>query len=435
MYFPKNEPIRMKFFWFLIFAIASALNGYSQSFSAVIVDDQNLTLQGAQIKDTINNISVFSNEIGKFTIELKSNSVFEITLNGYESEFIYPFALKDTIQIFADSRLLESVTVNTDKINVVLDRPSLNVLDYLVYAEYFLVLYSERSQKFLSINENSGAQKKISLGRLNGKSLIEDCFGNVHLLTKDKAYRLLIGQEIAFDSEVSLAEFNEIIKPCEAASGSNLIISEYTNHNQKYTLALKVKPEKQFTPFFQIWDHETETTATELYWEIVGMYTVESDTISNVIINKVWDWETLRELAITPEIIQYVGFYDGVVSKGVNVHTFQLKESLVVFDLCFDSLHIFNKDGAHLSAISTPRKKTNMKQKVCLDRQREEFYLIDFNKGLFQFSRINLTDGSLETSFVLTEQSFPENVQIFDGSLYFLAAKNGFHKLYKVRLE
>lgn len=70
-----------------------------------------------------------------------------------------------------------------------------------------------------------------------------------------------------------------------------------------------------------------------------------------------------------------------------------------------------------------------------MDRHNNIFYLIDFNQGLFEFSRINIRDGTVGKPFKLTEQSFPENIQIYNGWLYFLAGKEAYHKLYRVPID
>ena len=425
----------MKPFWIFIFGFISISNVYGQTYSALILDEQNATMKDVLIHDTINDVIALSDADGKFTIELKENSLFEISLIGYSSEFIATDQLKDTIQIFEDSRLLESVLVNSDIVKPVLDRPRMNIVDYHVYPDYVLALYSEKSQKFLSLNNSLGVQQVVSLGRVHGKSLVEDCFGNIHLLTKNMAYRLAIGQEISFASEVSIAEFNQLIKPCEAVIGSNIIISDVSNHNQKYTLALKVKPETQFNPFFTIYDRESASSASELYQEIVGMYMAEVAPIDNIITNEIWDGVTMRELAINHEIMPFVGFYEGVAAKPLNVQSFHVNENLLVFDLCFDSLYTFTKFGDRISAIHLPELKDKISKSVYRDGQSNTFYLVDFQKGYYQFSPINLKDGSLEEPYTFEELSFPKNIQIFNNYVYFTAPDNGFHKLYRFRLN
>lgn len=424
----------MKSFWFLIFAFLSITNVYGQSYSGVIVDDQNQVLANVQIRDTVNNITAFSNADGRFTIKSEINGVFEVYKSGYEQFYYHSLVNVDTIQIYLESRVLNSVEVNSSTAKSILDRLNVNVLDYIVYEEFVLTLYSYKSEKFLSL-ENSDAQpRNFSLGKLKAKSLFEDCYGNVHILTKDRAYQIWIDDKLSFISNVDLEKFNEILAPCIASIDSNFVISSYSNHQKKYTLAIKKNGENQFTPFFNSWDHEEEVAAKALYWEIIALYMSSVDTVSNIIKNKMWDWKNMRELAANYELVVRIGFYEGVIGKEIEVQSFQVNDHVFAFDLCFDSLHIFNKDGNQLFQTDLQGGINIGERTIVMDKMLNNFYLLHFNKGIYSVSQINLTNGQFENSFQLNDIPFAENIQIFNGWIYYLISNNGYRKLYRKKI-
>lgn len=407
---------------------------YGQDFSGVVVDDDGFVLNNVFIKDTSNNIGTHSNSDGAFTIRLELNSVVQISLNGYQTQYRKSNQMGDTIRLYRESRVLNDVVIDYSAVKSVVVKPGINVLDYIVRPEFILVLYKEKSKKFLSIKGDRIRDLLFPLNEVDGKSLFEDCFGNIHVLTKQKAHLLTIGSQISIASEMSIDDFEKLVVPCEAVMGNNIIISSYTNHAKKYTLALKITPEKQFTPFYTIWDRETEKMATAIYWEVVGMYRAQSDTVSDIIINKMWDGKNLIELAVNPEILERVGFYEGVLAKDLNVHSFQVDEQLLTFDLCFDSLFVFNKEGDCIKKTGLSLHQKRNGQTVIRDSMRDKFYLFTTEFGVCHLSPIHLGDGHLEKAFVLTQESAAKNVKIFDNWVYFLVGENGFNKLYKVRL-
>ncbi len=426
--------ISTNLFGLLFLLLVYSSSSFAQSFSGVIVDDQNQVLANVQIRDTVNNISAFSSIDGYFTIRREINGVFEISKSGYEKRYYNSLVNLDTIQIYSESRVLNSVEINSRATLPVLDKSEVNVLDYIVYEEFVLTLYAYKSGKFLSLENNGGQPRNFSLGKLKAKSLFEDCYGNVHILTKDRAYQIWIDDELSFISNVDLEMFNEILAPCIASIDSNFVIASYSNHQKKYSLAIKKNQEKQFTPFFNSWDHEEEVAANALYWEIVALYMASSDTISNIITNKMWDGKNMRELALNYELLLRIGFYESIIGKEIAVQSFQVNDHVLAFDLCFDSLHIFNKDGNQLFQTNLENKVKKGERTVIMDKMQNNFYQLHFYKGIYSVSHINLTNGRLEDSFQLNDIPFAENIQIFNGWIYYLISNNGFHKLYRKKM-
>lgn len=61
----------------------------------------------------------------------------------------------------------------------------------------------------------------------------EDCFGNLHYLTEDKAYQMTISNDsISLDYPTDIDEFNEIMESCHFVSENKAILSQYSNKNQ-----------------------------------------------------------------------------------------------------------------------------------------------------------------------------------------------------------
>jgi len=424
--------MRLNFFFILLCLIS--FYGNSQIYSALVIDEDGKPLKAVVVEDTTNQYRVTTNEEGRFFIPFIENSYLKFSQFNYETRYLSPPNFQDTIQLIKDTRLLESVEISSSRIKKVMDRPNINVLDYHVFKDSILILYAERGRKFLTMERTFGTNTVVSIGQINGKSLVMDCFENIHLCSNQKAYRLGLSNQISFVAECDLNEFESVIEPCKAIMDSHLMIGNYTDHRQKYTLAIKRKPEPQFSPFFTIFDEEKYSACNELYWEIVATYMASVDTVTNIILNKMWDGKNMRALAETYDLVVLIGFFEGVAAQPLNVYTFQSNDQLLVFDLCFDSVYVFDHDAQLISSANLQYDKGPNNAAVMMDRFNQSFYLTQQNKGIYQFRKIDPNNGSLSNSIEFSEAIFPEKIQIFNNTLYFLTAQNGFHKLYRYAL-
>lgn len=418
----------------LVFALVLTFSdALAQPHLGCVIDENGQVMAQVKIKDTLTNVPVYSNMKGEFMVTKSTASFYEISFYGYETRYLKASELKDTLQLTMDSRLLKGVTINSSRISSILNTENVTVLDYLVYDEYTLILYRDGSQKKLMTRQHDGSNNTFLINDINAKSLHEDCYGNVHILTKKEAFQIWIDDELHIVDQKPIDDFNTILAPCVALIDSTFIISSYSEHRQKYTLAKKRKGDPQFKPFFSSWDKQRTVAAEALYYEIIAMYYAVTDPTSNIILNNAWSGKMI-ELAFTDTLVMMIGFYEKNIARPTFVQSFKHNKDIMIFDVAFSTLYTFDKNGKELHQTPLQTDKNALPESILQDKATLKYYALDLEKGIYSISSINTENGAMETIFTLTEAPFAENIQVFDGRVYFLSAKEGYRKLYSTNL-
>ncbi len=421
----------MKYLLIFLVCMSNLTWLHAQRVSGIVLDDNQNIVPNALIEDTINKVSVFSDLGGYFELKLTQKTILKVSCKGYETLYLDSNSNLDTILLPSKERLLPSITVNTDKVRPVMDELDQNILDYLFAEDHIFILLSKKGSKYLILKHGSTIIREFELKEISAKSLFEDCYGNIHILTKNKALQIQIDQQLQYVSEATIADFNTILKPCLGIIDSSFFISKYSNHNKKYTLAFKKIGEINYMPILTIFDSEAELSAKALYHEIINEYSyVYSDTVSDIILNGMWDGD-IKDLAINYQLMTKVGFYEGVLAKEVTVQSFKKGNQVITFDMEFDSIYIHNQTG-----IEQSRKYYNLSPKnksreaILYDQAAGQFYLLSNRNEIYSISLLDLSKSKTEQS-VTIEIPFIENVKIHDNWIYFLINRKGYRKLYK----
>ena len=421
----------MKFYFLSICFLLSINALQAQVISGIVVDDHNNAVPNAVIKDTTENTVVTSDRTGRFELSVTKQSILEVSYLGYETIFLKATETIDTIRLFPKDRLLKPIDVSSSKILAVIDVQNWNIIDYLLIKDYLFVLCSVKSKKHLLVQKDAKIIRDFELTDINAKSLFEDCFGNIHILTKEKAIQISIDDDIHVVQEASINEFNKILKPCVALIEDYFFVSLFSDHNQKYILANKRTDQINYTPILTIFDEKSASAAKALYYEIIYEYRFKySDTVSDIILNGFWDGN-MKDLAINYHLMTKVGFYEGVLAKELTVQSFKHGNQVITFDMVFDSIYIHDQMGVEQSRkYFDLGSKNKSKETILYDRVNQQFYMLSNRNEIYSIALLDISESSTEKPTTI-EIPFIENVKIHNNWIYFLINREGFRKLYR----
>lgn len=419
------------FFTLLSFATFT----FGQTQSGIVIDNNGRPMPNVSIRDTLTTIVVQTNGYGAYTINKQPASYYEVSYYGFETRFLSIAELKDTIVLNEDARLLDGVTINSSRINSILTTENISIVDYYPRAQDILILYRHGNEKNLMSRGYDGVNHIYKLDSLNPRSIEVDCFGNIQLLTSKEAIQIWIdvNDKLSIVDRHPLEEYTEILSPCEAIFDGVYIKSMYSSHRQRYTLSIKKSGEQDFTPFFESFDKDRTIAAQALYNEIIVMYFAVTDETSNIIINEMWSGKMI-ELAFTDTLVMMIGFYEKNIARKTFLETFQHENQLVTFDVNFDTLYTFNTVGETIHQTPLLNNRKNKPTEIIQDTKRLDYYAIHFEDAIYSISSIDTKTGEFTELTRITEAPFAENIQIYDGKVYFLSANHGFRKLYSIVL-
>ncbi len=420
---------------FFLFAVYG-MQGFTQTLKGIVIDENNKPIVNVTLTDTINRTQTLTGKDGQFELEVSDKSIVKISHIGYTTVFLNKQQFSEPFQIFRllpFNHQLKEVTVSGNRLKKVIDDESENILDYLVYSEFILVLKSYRGQKYISLNDQKKTFDSFLLPDINAKKLFEDCFGNVHILSKDSCYQIHIDTSLYIVDVNSIKRFNNYLKPCVAEFDSTLVFSSFTNHNKKYALTSVNKGSPDKKTFYVSWDKVAEKVAREDFSIILAAYYLETPEEENIVDLGIWSGDLIEVITNSSSNLPQVVWYKNISSKEINVSTLKSRDYLITFDFLNQDIHRFDHNGKEVNQIKLPDTPGKDKS-IQYDRHQNKFYLQSRNKSTYHFFSIDPKTGEMTKVLHLYEEGFPEKVKIHNGWLYFLKSHSGFYKLYKVKL-
>ncbi len=424
-------------FLFLLSLFFLGDTGRTQVLFGTVTDENEERMGRVKVENRALNLKTTSSRFGNFYLKVKPGDLIYLSHIGYETDsFVVPSG-RDTIRHFFQlkpkTRDLGDLSISSNRLTSVLDRKGVNVLDYVPYKNFTLALFSYKREKFLSLEAPDSTIKSFPLNEINGKSLFEDCYGNIHLLSKDSSYQIYLGADMAIVARSSMDEFNELLEPCVAAFDDKVVFEKFTNHNKLYSLYL-IEKEFQNKLMMKVWDEDAEKVAQQEYMAIIALYYKSVPIQANIIEQGAWDGNMIA-LAENDTLNRMISWYLKIRAREIEIQSFQVYNKVVSFDFLNDSIYVYNQSGDLKKTMPYLRKKGPRKFKIILDKWNNTFYVLGIRKGVYSLNKLDLSSGDQETIFSLDEVVFAENIQVFDNWVYFLRSNNGFHKLYRIQLK
>ena len=430
----------------IIFAILVQLTAIqhlnSQVLIGTVVDSEYNTIGFANVYDTINKKQVTCDFVGNFILNLEEQTVLEISHSEYENKEFSISANHQSDTIFMTFvlnqkvQLVPEVIVTSERLKRMTDQSNINIVDYLPFKDFILAIKTSKSKKMLSIEGVDTTLQTFNLGKIKAKKLVEDCYGNIHLLSKDSAYQIWIDSSLQFISTSSIEKFNRLLKPCVADFSEQNVFNNFTNRNRKYTLTSIDKKTKEKDHFFHLHDEVGEQVARSHYWSIIIHYYKHIPEHKNMIELGVWDGNLLSLNLYDPDFDRMIVWYLKIRAAELNIQTFQNENSLIVFDQFSDSIRIFDEKNKVIKELSYAFAKGSTVFPILQDRYTNVFYDLSIAQGVYTLTAITPTyDESISPrQLTISEVPFATNIKIYNDWVYFLIEENGYNGLHRIKV-
>ena len=430
----------MKRLLLLLICSLSMAAAYAQTFtvSATVMDETVRIMVGAQVRDTVHHTLTITDTQGRFEIEVQDNSVLAISFIGYATRFVTP---KDFNPVLPNYFGLEpqqiglgEALVSSERIDRIVTETHAHVLDYVPYPGFTLALKQFKKKRMLSLEGLDSTLVTYALPSKKINRLFEDCMGNIHLLSPDSSYQVYLDSALVVVDRASREEFDEVVVPCVNQTDSASVFYAYTNHNQKFSLFRSEPGIPVPHRFFETYDREAERVARIEYYAIIAYYMTYSPEPSNLILNGAWSGDLIAlQIPGDWELNRMITWYLKIRARELEVYTFRKGDHVVVVDCLNNAIQEYDAAGELYD--SWPLKGLNGKlQSVLMDHNDHRLYAMTVRNGIASLHAIEPT-GMCNHSVTLHEALLAENIQVFDGYVYFIKDKNGWKKLYRVPLD
>lgn len=276
------------------------------------------------------------------------------------------------------------------------------------------------------------------------QELYRDAFGNLHVLGPDSTYQVYCdGKELHLIYGIPNEVFNQKLKSIVAATPEILVMEERFINNQQIRYTAFDKKEKTTRIIRQISSANLEMAVN---WQLDdhrlklangyrrGHYDNEVDSQEEDMLDFMFNVK--KRLMLKP----------------IYSPLFILHDELIIFDFENGFLCHFDQKGAFKNQVSIDFHKRqtylggSLDQKgwskeIVIDDATGQFYAKFTSNGIVTLKEIDLADGKPKREIRLSEHTFPQNIQIYNGGVYYLfldktqTAGSDRRSLYKMRLR
>lgn len=348
------------------------------------------------------------------------------------------------------SHILPEVTVVEKKPQLAYENKEVWVLDYSVDEKGIMAVTSDGKKSYLlhlGFEQDTISIKEIDkkLDVLYREILYRDIFGNTHLMSLDSAFQIhSVKDNLQLLYGVTLEKHQSTFKSIDALTDSIVITNKKLYSGQEVV-------------YFST---NRNTGKTEVLCDVYG---------SSREMAKNWRMDEIRMRRATSGGNEFAANYTGyerpeqryefeadmlkrVMLQEIYVPLLNVDNKIYIFDFQKDYIYKYDEEGKYLgkSEISFHLKSKYARRdaldnpwdkKLIYDKARKECYAQFISDGTVTLKKIDLETGNIVSTHVLDDHYFPENIQVYDGVVYyqFIDTRMTFGKdcrsLYKLRTE
>lgn len=343
---------------------------------------------------------------------------------------------------------LQEVTVTENASQLAYENKMVWVMDYKVQDDGIYMVAGNGDESVL-LHLGFG-QDTISLKPILTKyqELYRDAFGNLHLTGPDSTYQIYCdGKQLHLLYGCKKEEFRQIMSPIVAATDSIIVLEKWKNYGQEVEfIAVNRNNGKRFL----LQSIGGESTEMAHFWAIDDKRKAKMDTLAK---------EDTKFINIEKETNSEFRNLKEVVKKRVMLHPvycplFGIGNKLYLFAFPENSLIVFDQNGKEENKMDVGFHKqlgiglskhlifnNPWNKNLIFDHARMMMYAQYKTNGLVTLKEIDLRDGKTKREILLRNHAFPQNIQVYNGEVYYLFLNNNHvagrdrRSLYKMKLE
>ena len=400
-----------------------------------ITNYEGITWISAQYSDAI--------IISHLSFEPKVIKISESDL--YETEF-NKFIMIMTLE--ERYNLLPEVTIVEKKPQLAYENKEVWVLDYSVDEKGIMAVTSDGKKSYLlhlGFEQDTISIKEIDkkLDILYREILYRDIFGNTHLMSLDSAFQIhSVKDNLQLLYGVTLEKHQSVFKNIDALTDSIIITKKKLYSGQEVVYFYTNRNNGKTEVLCDVYGSSREMAKNWKMDEIRlrrALNPGESDFVNPY--EKPLEWEAFE-----------ADMLKRVMLQEIYVPLLNIDNKIYIFDFQKDYIYKYDEKGKYLgkTEISFHLKSRYARRdaldnpwdkKLIYDKARKEVYAQYISSGTVTLKKIDLENGNIIDTYVLDDHYFPENIQVYDGVIYyqFIDTRMTFGKdcrsLYKLKVE
>lgn len=355
---------------------------------------------------------------------------------------------------------LQEVTVTENAPHLAYANKKVWVMDYKVQHDGIYMLAGNNAESVLlhlGFEQDTISRRPIAP---KYQELYRDAFNNLHLIGPDSTYQIYCdGKQLHLLYGCKIDVFRQKLEPVKIVTDSIIVLQNYANMQQQLIYLMVNRNDKKTSVMANL-DGTTAEMARNAHIDEKRdnkMDMMESEfqeliiprvdqMMSTMITNFHYD-----EIDVEEKKRMVKSLYNRIRFKPIYCPAIPIGDSIYIFDFQNNNLLKFDNLGRQTSTCEIDFHKTGYFKNLMMSNPWDEKLIVDdvtgqcyaqfTADGVVTLKEIDLINGKVKREIPLTNHSFPQNIQIYDGEVYYLflnstqTAGRDRRSLYKMRLE
>lgn len=457
----KRNSILALFLLFFASSLFAQTEGKVFVVEALVCDSTGAAIKDVAVYDAKSNIRSVTDRDGIARIATRIGETFSLSHLSYKTKSfrIEDESLIDTedgrkailVVMQRKTNTLQEVTVTENAPHLAYANKKVWVIDYKVQHDGIYMVAGNGDESVLmhlGFEQDTISRKPIAP---KFQEFYRDAFNNLHLIGPDSTYQIYCdGKQLHLLYGCKKDIFKQKLEPVVAATDSIIIFEIRRNYGQE---AVFIGVNRNNGQRFMLQDIGGQTLEMAQNWAL--------DNYRDAVIDAAGSDHSvsIRDFGVHEEASGEVSNLKDSVKKRVMLRSvycplFGIGNELYLFAFPEDRLVVFDKNGhkdremgidfhKKLGAgLSKHLTSTNPWDKnLIFDPVRKMMYAQFVSKGIVTLKEVDLSDGKIKREIRLSDHSFPQNIQVYNGEVYYLFLNNtqtaGRDKrsLYKMQLK
>ena len=277
------------------------------------------------------------------------------------------------------------------------------------------------------------------------QELYRDAFGNLHLIGPDSTYQIYCdGEHLHLTHGCQKELFRQKLEPVKILTDSIMVLQSYYNMQQQLAYLMVNRNTKQISIMANlegaaaemarnarrdaIRDQKIDMMHAEFQENpqaegrleragALSMQRMEMNYGSDDI-----DVEERKRMVNS--------LFNRILYKPIYCPAFYLRDTIYVFDFQNDKMLKFDHRGCQTATYDIDFHRTGYFKNLLINNTWDNNLIVDYatnqcyaqfsSDGIVTLKEIDLNDGKVKREIPLTDHSFPQNIQVYDGNVYYL---------------
>lgn len=332
---------------------------------------------------------------------------------------------------------LDAISVNASGIESVFYKPEILLIDYEFWMNRLLLLLKVDKKyrvRMLDFEYNTLAELEFPWEL---DSFYRNAFGGVHVIAADTVYQLYLKpNDLELLDVTSKDKFEKFVKQCVVATDSLLVFPDLMNHNKDQLYFSVNRNTKQKNILHHIFDEVAAKYAQIYYNKIVSIYCANVPMTMNKIYDGTWDGDVNSlNIPFTRDNFELIIWYNKVVTKPISAPIFESNNEIVLFDHVNDSLFRYDVIGRKIASLPISYHKDKKWTDRIISDFNGNYYAVFEKSGISYLKQIDLKSGEIISVTKIEQHTFPQNLKVRDGYVYYMHTDRHYPYLHKYRTQ